>query len=217
MAFIYVITNDVNGKQYIGKTDKTILERFKEHIKDSRKIQVQNRPLYRAIKKYGIEHFHITQLEECSSENAPDREVYWIEKLQTYKNGYNATRGGDGKPYHNYQKIAEKYLYFLNERQTADFFNCDIHTVKKACESCGINIIPAAIIQKREYGKKVAQCNKVNHNEVINIFDSLMSAATYMIQNNLTNCKHSTIRTHISEVCRNKRKSAAGFYWCFVE
>lgn len=29
MAFIYVITNDVNGKQYVGKTNKTIEQRFK--------------------------------------------------------------------------------------------------------------------------------------------------------------------------------------------
>ena len=34
MAFIYVITNDINGKQYVGKTNhSSIEERFKEHCK----------------------------------------------------------------------------------------------------------------------------------------------------------------------------------------
>lgn len=32
MAFIYVITNDINHKQYVGKTNKTVEKRFKEHI-----------------------------------------------------------------------------------------------------------------------------------------------------------------------------------------
>ena len=34
MAFIYKITNDVNQKVYIGKTERSIEERFKEHCKD---------------------------------------------------------------------------------------------------------------------------------------------------------------------------------------
>lgn len=50
------------------------------------------------MNKYGIEHFHIEQLEECSAENSAEREEYWIAKLNTYGHtGYNATRGGDSK------------------------------------------------------------------------------------------------------------------------
>ena len=37
MAYIYVITNDINGKQYVGKTNNNIEERFREHVRDSRK------------------------------------------------------------------------------------------------------------------------------------------------------------------------------------
>ena len=57
MAVIYVITNDKNGKQYVGKTLKTIKERFSEHIKDSKRKRNEKRPLYRAFNKYGIGHF----------------------------------------------------------------------------------------------------------------------------------------------------------------
>ena len=53
------------------------------------------------------------------------------------------------------------------------------------------------------------------NDEYIRTFISLQEAATYMVENKLTGCKHSTIRTHISEVCRGKRKTAAKFKWKF--
>ena len=36
-CYIYKITNSINGKSYIGQTQNTIEERWKEHIKDSKK------------------------------------------------------------------------------------------------------------------------------------------------------------------------------------
>lgn len=42
MAYIYVITNSVNGKQYVGKTNGSIEKRFKEHISDSKKERCEN-------------------------------------------------------------------------------------------------------------------------------------------------------------------------------
>lgn len=73
MSYIYVITNDVNGKQYVGKTNKSISKRFKEHISDSKKERCEKRPLYSAMNKYGVEHFHAEQLEKCSVEDAAKR------------------------------------------------------------------------------------------------------------------------------------------------
>ena len=112
MGFIYVITNDVNGKQYVGKTELTIQERFKIHQKDCYKRQCENRPLYYAMRKYGMEHFHIEELER--TDNTCEREIYWIAKLNTFHNGYNATRGGDGKPYLDYDLIIETYKQVHN-------------------------------------------------------------------------------------------------------
>lgn len=55
------------------------------------------------MRKYGIENFHIELIEETT--NPEEREKYWIEYLGTYKNGYNATLGGDGKHYLDYDLI----------------------------------------------------------------------------------------------------------------
>ena len=80
MAYIYVITNDVNNKQYVGKTSDTIEQRFKIHLKDSQNRKNELRPLYQAMNKHGTEHFYIEKLEECSAKEASEREVFWIEK-----------------------------------------------------------------------------------------------------------------------------------------
>lgn len=47
----------------------------------------------------------------------------------------------------------------------------------------------------------------------LRFFNSCGDAAQHLIEQGLTKCKFDTIRTHISEVCRGKRKSAAGFAW----
>jgi hypothetical protein len=55
------------------------------------------------MRKYGIEHFYIELIEETN--NPEEREIYWIEYYKAYKNGYNATRGGDGKYLYDHNAI----------------------------------------------------------------------------------------------------------------
>ena len=64
MAYIYKIINDMNQKIYVGKTEFSIEKRFKEHCADVFKERNEKRPLYSAMRKYGIEHFHIELIEE---------------------------------------------------------------------------------------------------------------------------------------------------------
>lgn len=35
MGYIYKITNNINGKMYVGKTERSINKRFSEHIYQS--------------------------------------------------------------------------------------------------------------------------------------------------------------------------------------
>ena len=78
MACIYCIKNDINDKVYIGKTVYTIQHRFKEHIRDAHNHKC-NSKLHRAMLKYGDEHFYPLLLEECSDDNASEREKYYIQ------------------------------------------------------------------------------------------------------------------------------------------
>ena len=99
MGYIYCITNLLNSKRYVGKTLQSIQERFKEHCRDSYKERCERRPLYDAMNKYGVENFIVEELEVVEDDTLLDeKEIYWIQELQTYgSNGYNATKGGDGK------------------------------------------------------------------------------------------------------------------------
>ena len=94
---IYLVTNLVNGKHYVGQTTLSVEERWKEHIKKA-KTGRRNR-LYYAIRKHGPEAFIAEGLTGCDSQEQMNRlESLWIILLKTYdyKYGYNMTLGGDG-------------------------------------------------------------------------------------------------------------------------
>ena len=76
MAYIYIIKNDINNKVYVGKTQQTVKDRFKEHIRESRRKRCEKRPLYSAMNKYGFEHFQIEVLEKCKQEEASEKEIF---------------------------------------------------------------------------------------------------------------------------------------------
>ena len=203
MSYIYVITNDINGKQYVGKTNWTIEKRFKEHISDSKRQRCEKRPLYVAMNKYGIEHFSIKQLEECQESVVNEREQYWIQKLNTYGNtGYNATLGGDSKHYYNYEQIAQKYLELQNNKKTAEFFHCDTDTVLVACKQCGVKTLTSAEVNKKHSSMRVAQLN-VHTKQTIATYKSIMEASRQ------TGINHGSI----SKACRGIAHSAGGYAW----
>lgn len=109
IPYIYKITNVINNKCYIGKTIGSIEKRWKEHCHDSQKTDIGNRPLYIAMKKYGIENFSIEEVESCDISILNEREMYWINYFNSYKTGYNATKGGDGTPYVDRALILKLY------------------------------------------------------------------------------------------------------------
>ena len=211
MAYIYQIKNDINEKIYIGKTEFSIEKRFKEHCHDAFIERNEKRPLYAAMRKYGIEHFHISLIEE--TDNPEEREKYWIEYYQSFKYGYNATMGGDGKKYIDYNLVAATYKELKEVGLTAKKLNIDPGSVHNILIQKNIPIKSSQEINKEKLSKPVNMYKKTG--EYIQSFPSLIDAARFLIDNGYSNCKITTIRYHISEVCQGKRKSAAGFIWKF--
>lgn len=92
MIGIYKVQNLVNNKIYIGQS-RDIKERWTAHR--SRPFNSNcadyNKPLYQAIRKYGLNNFSFEVIELCSIDKLKERENYWINFFKSYnkEKGYN--------------------------------------------------------------------------------------------------------------------------------
>ena len=75
MIGIYKITNLVNGKSYIGQSIN-IRKRIINHKSTAFNPQERgyNYPLYKDIRKYGINNFSFDVIEECKKEQLNEKE-----------------------------------------------------------------------------------------------------------------------------------------------
>lgn len=112
MHLVYLITNIINNKQYVGYTKFSAKTRLNHHIKSAKANS--DLLLHRAMRKHGFDKFKTEVLENnISDENVENREIFWIAKLDTFvginSNGYNMTRGGDGLiGYHHTSEVKQK-------------------------------------------------------------------------------------------------------------
>ena len=209
---IYKIYNNINDKIYIGKTVSTLEERFTQHKRDSIRTRCEKRPLYDAMNKYGKEHFFIELIEECDLQDLSTREIYWIEKFNSYHYGYNATRGGDGKILYDYQLIIDLYQNGLTGKEISNLINCDSNVILKALRSANIDTRINAI---NLLSKKVAAYDK-NHNLIME-FNSEAEAARWLIEKNIAktnDAKH--VGSALGRAANGQRKTAYKMYWEFI-
>lgn len=98
MTGIYKIENLINGKVYIGQAIN-INKRWNVHklIYNDIYSSSYKYPLYRAMRKYGIENFSFEVLEECKKEELNEKEKFYINKFNSYFKGYNQTLGGQSR------------------------------------------------------------------------------------------------------------------------
>lgn len=99
---VYLITNLVNGKYYVGKTVKKSLRKYLQDACSMARRGKDNRLLlHRAIRKHLRENFIIEPLAECATnEQASILERGWIAALDARNTavGYNVSAGGEGTP-----------------------------------------------------------------------------------------------------------------------
>lgn len=95
LGSIYVITNKINRKQYIGQTISNVGHRWSEHKYDAIKRNKQT-ALASAIRKYGVENFNIKSIQDNIPYKELDiREIEYIKEYNTIcPNGYNISEGG---------------------------------------------------------------------------------------------------------------------------
>ena len=140
---IYKIVNDINDKVYVGQTIQSLKKRFTRHCSDAEWAE-NNMAIKKAILKYGKEHFRIELIEDCDAKLLDEREIYWIDFYDSYRKGYNLTRGGRFNGYggkltvEEEQKLVELYQQGLGSLKIAKIFNIDKTTVLNYAKRNGL-------------------------------------------------------------------------------
>lgn len=180
MEYIYMITNKVNNKKYIGMRTYKGDDASKDTYMGSGKI------LHQAFKKYGIENFEKTILEVCTKENISEKEKEYIEKFDAINDNmfYNIAPGGrggrvfkvykKGEQWHSYGKhLSESTKIKLSKsnkgrKRSKEF--CDlmkeINTGKTIKESTKRKISEANLGKKRSEETKL-KMSKIQKNRVV--------------------------------------------------
>jgi group I intron endonuclease len=144
-GIIYLITNLINMKGYVGYTTQQIEQRWNDHIELVK--YGKGYTLHNAIRKYGIDSFSIEQIDEANDkETLCMKEEYWIFEMDTYagnKKGYNETWGGEGGPLSdkikNKIKIANTGKHHTDEtKKKLRDINLGKHHTDETKKKCGI-------------------------------------------------------------------------------
>lgn len=126
-GYIYLLVDKRNDKKYIGKHNGKKNEYFSSGI-------IPNR----IIKKFSKDIFERTILEDNINDEQIlcDREVFYIEKYNTFNNGYNLTKGGDGGGNWIYKKSEEERLRISEIKRAANIGRIfSSETLKKMSEA----------------------------------------------------------------------------------
>lgn len=210
MGYIYKITNNINQKKYIGKTERDINIRWQEHLRHIDTLI--HLPLYKALKKYGKENFSIEIIEECDNLMLDDREIYWINYYQTYGKhlGYNCTGGGEGgiRVYDekDLSEIAQRYKNGERLDKLCKEFHYNYTNIRAELAKKGIYVNTQAGPQK--LSKKIFALDPETKN-IIYEFPSISEASRQICEKGKN---PRAISNHISRY-KNTSSVSHGFLW----
>lgn len=246
MYEVYLITNTVNDKKYVGITRKGYKNRFKGHISACEKGK--SNILYNAFRKYDIENFTVELIENNIPDDcANEREIYYIKKYNTfYKNrcGYNMTTGGGGTVGYEFtdedrKKISEsgKGRKFSKERNEK-IRSAMIGREYKQEWKDNLSNARKGRFKKEEnpfYGKHHSEETKhkcrvkrntrlveridIETGEVLETYDGGVLAGEWVVKNLRPNTKVHTCVYAIDKACNGTygRKTCYGYKWRYKE
>src|SRR5437899_832975 len=108
--FIYVKRNRINGKHYVGQTQRTVAKRWAQEVREARRGDT--RPINNAIRKYGLEAFQ--DIMQCRVENKATLDAAEKAFISSFNskvpNGYNLTDGGEGMVGYKHSEETRRHL-----------------------------------------------------------------------------------------------------------
>lgn len=197
---VYVHTNKLNGKRYVGVTSKPDPSKRWSNGHGYK----ENSHFYSAIKLYGWDNFtHEILFEGLSEQEAKqkERELISLWDTQDSRFGYNMTSGGDGTPgYHPSEETRKK---LSNARRKE---NLSAETLRRRSE--GLRGRKFSDEHKRKIGDGNSKpVNMIGLDGVtIRTFKSARDAEISMGFNH----------AHISQCCHHIRQTTGGYRWEFI-
>jgi hypothetical protein len=149
---IYLITCRKNGKMYVGLTNATIEQRFKNHYAGRSCGGAGS--LGEALREHGIDFFTCEELERFDANGAAKAakaEQLWIAKLETRDPliGFNLNRGGSLGVTGTGERYVAGGLEFFGIQQMADFTGRSYGTIARRlsalwtpAQACGFDPPP---------------------------------------------------------------------------
>jgi hypothetical protein len=144
---LYLITNQVNGKLYVGITISPLWQRFNGH-KAAAKKGLKTK-LYNAMRRYGVDKFTIQLLrnDAKSFSELQEQEIIEIASRGTIENGYNVSPGGSiGTP----ESIKVGEQVFPSRSAAAEYFGIDPSVFNLRLSRLGWTPEQAAEIERPE-------------------------------------------------------------------
>lgn len=204
-GYIYILTNKINNKKYVGQTTQTFNKRYyfkgigaeriyERHSYMKRKKLSYNKHLLSAFEKYGLDNFIVEEEFDVaySKDELDDKEKYYIKLFDSFNNGYNKTTGGTDKYIANNFKFKPNYsLSNINDK---------LNYVKKYINEAYYN----------DYNIDNEQLNKIDYYLLGN--EQLKSENYNMLINDLFNIK---------VFSDNRKRAKDGYYkepkWYYVD
>lgn len=121
LSGVYMIKNLKNKKIYIGSTKMSFKRRYLEHLRTLKINKHHNTYLNRAVKKYGIENFEFSVIEVINDSSIlyiREREKFFINNLNSVKQGYNFSNITTSPPYN--KESRNKISNTLKEKYKTD-------------------------------------------------------------------------------------------------
>ena len=187
IGYIYVIKNRCNNKVYIGQTRTSIEQRWKEHLRDSKRCKYT---LYNAMRKYGIENFYVEQLDVCDVNMLDEMEISYIKKFKSTDDryGYNISTGG---------KTPQREKKFVDEDLVVDLYCNKKKTLAYISDVTGVSRYIITNILKRKNqqirDRHISNIRFLSHSRD-EILDSLKQSTSLRSAAKLLNMPYSSFR-----------------------
>jgi group I intron endonuclease len=128
---IYKATNTVNGKVYVGLTSMGLKKRKTKHLYEAKK-KAYNSAFHAAIRKNGVSKFLWEVIDKSDSmDDLYKKESYWISFFNSYKDGYNLTKGGEGNLGYKYTDEDKMKVSLANRGENSSSATIDENTATR--------------------------------------------------------------------------------------